>query len=137
MDAKAHYCPNCQFCPKAPKRQQDDNTPPPWFINWMEANMASQEDDDTPPTWFMDYMADHKHDCLDSLTKKVKENQKQIRILLIESSVIIKGMDHINRLLTTDMTHPTPDRLLLSEAEARAHINRLTTTNGMRAPTRS
>ena len=49
---------------------------------------------------------------------------------MIESSVIIKGMDRINRLLTTDKTHPTLDRLLLSEAEARARINRLTTTNG-------
>ena len=126
MEAKAHNCPNCQFCPKAPKRQQDEDTPPIWFIrhmenytlqqqndtpplwftNWMEANMASQEDEDTPPTWFTDYMAEHKHDCLDSLTKKVRENKKQIKILLIESSVIIKGMDRINRTLKAERTYP-------------------------------
>ena len=117
MEAKAHCCPKCQSCPKAPKRQQEDNIPPPWFTNWMEANMTSQEDDDTAPPWFTDHMDDHKHNYLDPLTRRVKENQKQIRILLIESSAIIKGMDRINKTLKAERTHPIHRPITSNETE--------------------
>ena len=158
MEAKAHGCPKCQSCPKAPKEdnippswfsnwmeanmtpQEDDDTaptwftdymedykhdcpdppiwftrhirytsetPPPWFTNWRETTKTSQEDDDTAPTWFIDYMEDHKHNYLDPLARRVKENQKQIRILLIESSTTTKGLDRINKTLKEERTHPT------------------------------
>ena len=81
-------------------------TPPPWFTNWRETTKTSQEDDDTAPTWFIDYMEDHKHNYLDPLAKRAKENQKQIRILLIESSTTTKGLDRINKTLKEVWKYP-------------------------------
>ena len=136
MEAKAHCCPKCQSCPKAPK---EDNIPPSWFSNWMEANMTPQEDDDTaptwftdymedythdspdppiwftrhirfasetPPTWFTEYMEDHKHNYLDPLARRAKESQRQIKILRMENSATARSLDRINKTLKEVWKYP-------------------------------